>query len=74
MQECPVVRALPELDRHQSHVFKTVYDAVALSPLRIEDGMMVLGLVMAQLCAEQVIASSSASRAACAVENALPEH
>ena len=73
MSESPVIPALPKLTSWQTVLFKDVYKICTLHPMRTEEALMVVSLVLAQLMAEQAIAAMSASRAACEVENALPD-
>lgn len=71
MNDSPVIPALPKLDDWQTVLFQDMYKIATLHPLRMSEARMVLGLVLAQLCAEEAIVVSVASRAGCAVENAL---
>ena len=71
MNDSPVIPALPKLDDWQTVLFQDMYKVATLHPLRVGEARMVLSLVLAQLCAEEAIADSAASRAACAVESAL---
>ena len=71
MSESPVIPALPRLDDWQTVLFQDMYKVATLHPLRMSEARMVLGLVLAQLCAEEAIVESAASRASCAVENSL---